>query len=325
MSNVTAYFRELNRSMGVGWNRFWFTPTAARTLGAIRIAAGLLAFYAVATYGPDLERFFASDGMLPMSLVGSLYRPEGQVLGQHSLLDYLPDGLLRPTYYASLAVTGLFTLGIGGRMAAVAAAVLTLSFFARAPLVIGEFEAILSFILVYLCVGRSCDAYSVAALLRRRAPAFSLPPPASPLNTIALRLLQIHVVAVHLMMGYAQLAAPESAWWSGEGMWLAAGRPGMPLVDVSGLEEHPRVVAAWSHAITLYLLAAPVLLWNRRARPLVLSWGAAVWLSVGLATGWMPLALAMLAATASFWEPEPLGQWAASPLAGVRPASAVGR
>jgi hypothetical protein len=312
MTSVTEYFQELNSAIGAGWNRFWFTPASARTLGAIRIVAGLLALYAVATYGPDLERFFGSDGMLPMSLVESLYRPEGQLLGQRSLLDFLPDGLLRPMYFASLAVISIYTMGIGGRALAIAAAVVTISFFARAPLLIGEFEAILSFLLVYLCIGRSTDALSVRGLLTRKTEAPASPhlsastlspaalPQASPLNTMALRLIQIHIVIVHLMMGLAQLSAPESAWWSGEGIWLAAGRAGMPYIDLSGLEEHPRVIAAWSHAITLYLLAAPVLLWVPLARPLMLAAGIAVWGSVALATGWAPFSLAILAGLGAF-------------------------
>ena len=91
MRSITQYFNDLNVAVGAAWNRFWFTPTRATTLGAVRVGAGLLALFAVATYAPDLERWFASDGMLPMSLIRDLYRPEGQLLGQRSVLDALPD------------------------------------------------------------------------------------------------------------------------------------------------------------------------------------------------------------------------------------------
>jgi hypothetical protein len=108
------------------------------------------------------------------------------------------------------------------------------------------------------------------------------------------------------MMGWAQLAAPEAAWWSGEGVWLAAGRPNMPLIDLSGLQDHPRIVAAWSHAITLYLLAMPALIWNRWARPVFVIAGGLVWLSFAVASGWVPFCAAMLTATAAFVEPHEL-------------------
>src|SRR5687767_344873 len=140
MPSLTRYFNDLGTTIGAAWNRFWFTPSPATTLGFLRIATGVLALFAVATYLPDLERWFAEDGMLPMSLIRDLYRPEGQILGQRSLFDYLPDAALVPAYWTSLAIIALYTLGVGGRVVAIAATVATISFFTRAPLVIGEFE-----------------------------------------------------------------------------------------------------------------------------------------------------------------------------------------
>jgi hypothetical protein len=295
MQPIVRYFNDLSVTIGAAWNRFWFTPMRATTLGLLRIATGLLALFAVATYLPDLERWFGKDGMLPMSLIRDLYRPEGQILGQRSVFDALPPEWITPAYWVSLAVIALYTLGVGGRWTAAAATVATISFFTRGPLVIGEFEQILALLMIYLCIGRASDAFSLAALWRRKdSAATTLQPtayslqPLSPLNTISLRLIQVHIALIHLMMGYAQLAAPESAWWSGEGIWLAAGRPGMPLVDLSGLQDNFRLIAAWSHAMTIYLLAMPIFIWNRWARPLILALGAFVWLSFMLASGWIP-------------------------------------
>jgi hypothetical protein len=308
MHSPTRYFNELSSAIGAAWNRFWFTPSPATTLGALRIATGLLALFAVATYLPDLERWFTSDGMLPMTLIGDLYRPEGQILGQRSLFDYLPDDWLQPAYWTSLGLIALYTVGVGGRAICIAATVVTISFFTRAPLVIGEFEHVLAMLMIYLCIGRACDAFSLSSLWQKKdaAPTPLQPPAASlptPLNTVSLHLIQIHIALIHLMTGWAQLSAPEAAWWSGEGIWLAAGRPGMPLVDLSGLEDNFRLLAAWSHAITFYLLAFPVLVWKRIACPLVLVLGVFVWSSFALASGWVPFCLAMLTGLAAFIEP----------------------
>jgi hypothetical protein len=294
MELVRNYIAELSATVGAWWNRFWFTPRRAGVLGLIRVLTGLLAFYTVATYGPDLDRWFGADGMLPVEVVRGLYD------SHWSALDYLPPNMLWPFYWASLAGIALMTLGVGGRVVAALATAATLSFFSRAPLVTGEFEPILALLMVYLCIGRASDEFSFPALLRRRsAPtACSLQPTAS--TTIAVRLIQIHIAVVHLMMGWAQLAAPESVWWSGEGIWLAATRPGMALVDLSILKEHPRVVAAWSHLITLYLLATPVLVWSRLARPLMLVLGVLVWISLAVASGWVMFCLAMLVGLLAF-------------------------
>jgi hypothetical protein len=309
---VRGYFTELGGTAGAAWNRFWFTSRDARWLGILRVLVGLMAFYTIATYGPDLDRWFGAGGMLPLGMVrGRIVNDEwvpGFYDAHWSLLDVIPPRLLWPAFWASLAAIGLFTLGIGGRIAAVAATVATLSFFSRAPMVTGEFEPILALLMVYLCVGRASDEYSVPVYLARRARgrAGSLPQasniqhPASPLNTTALRLLQIHIAIVHLMMACAMLAAPEGSWWTGEGIYLAAMRPGMALVDFTFLKEHPRIVAAWSHAITLYLLTFPVLVWPSLSRPIVLAIGALIWLSIALATGWLMFSLAMLLGLLAF-------------------------
>src|SRR5262245_2513405 len=134
MPAVTSYVAALNASFGQGWNRFWFTATRARALGILRIATGALAFYAVATYAYDLERWFGEGGMLPVKIVREMY-------DQWSFLDYVPSYALWPAYYASLALIGLFTLGIGGRPVAILATLATLSFFSRATLITGEFES----------------------------------------------------------------------------------------------------------------------------------------------------------------------------------------
>jgi hypothetical protein len=305
---ITRYFRTLNATIGNGWNRFWFTPTSATTLGALRIAAGLLALYAVATYAFDLERWFGAGGMFPMSLIGNFYRVSFPYLGQRSLLDVVPPSLLWPAYWLSLAVLVLYTLGIGGRAMAIAAAAVTISFFARAPLVTGQFEVILSMLLIYLCIGRCADALSLRSLWRKREiapsnPQSAIPNPQSASNTISLRLIQVHIVLVHLMIGWAQLGVPDNVWWSGEGVWLAAARPGMSYLDTSALINSPRLVAAWSHAMTLYLLTMPALIWIRLARPLVLAAGAVIWLAFALASGWLPFCVAMLTGLAAFIEP----------------------
>ena len=311
MHAVANYLTELNAAIGAAWNRFWFTPSSARLPAILRIATGLLALYSIATYGADLNIWFGEEGMLPQALMNELYRRPDQWLSLRSLLDYLPDSAIWPFYWASLAVIALFTVGIGGRITAIASTVAVISFFARAPVLTGEFESVLVMLLVYLCIARTSDALSISRLLKKHAatpttapspiPHSAFPISHSPFNTISIRLIQLHIALIHLMMGYAQLAAPENAWWSGEGVWLAAARPGMSLVDLSSLADHPRLVAAWSHAITIYLLAFPVLVWKPLARPLLLAIGGLVWLCFAIASGWIMFCLAMLTGIAAFF------------------------
>jgi hypothetical protein len=266
-------------------------------LGVIRVLTGLLALYAIAAYGPDLDRWFGPGGMLPVTMVRGLYD------SHWSALDYLPPNMLWPAFWATLAAIALLTLGIGGRVVACWPPRPRSASSRGRRCSFGEFEPILALLMVYLCVGRAVDSSRFPLADRQRASNLA-PRPAllAPSNTIAIRLIQIHIAIVHLMMGWAQLAAPEGAWWSGEGIWLAATRPGMALIDLSILKEHPRIVAAWSHLITLYLLAMPMLVWSRLARPLVLAIGVLAWISLAVASGWLMFCLAMLIGLLAFVE-----------------------
>ena len=46
------------------WNRFWFAPTSARPLGALRIAFGGLALLNLAILATDLDTWFTDLGRL---------------------------------------------------------------------------------------------------------------------------------------------------------------------------------------------------------------------------------------------------------------------
>jgi hypothetical protein len=292
MSDHASYAERVSVAVGEGWNRFWFAPRDPRPLAVVRIAAACLALYAVATYWPDLDRLFGPRGMTPTAMVRELYE------GQRSLLDYVPAAGLTAFWAATLALLACLAAGLGGRTVAIAAAATTISFFSRCPMVTGEFEAVLAMLLVYLCVGDSGAAWGVRTLKEG-----SLQTAASPLNTVSLRLIQIHVALIHLMIGWAQLAVAEGPWWSGEGVWLAASRPGMSLVNLEWLVDRPRLVALWSHAMLAYLLAMPIFVWRPLARPAVLVVGAVVWLAWAVASGWTMFSLSMLVGLAAFWFP----------------------
>lgn len=285
------YFSVLTAAIAESWNRFWYTPAGPAPLGAMRVLVGAISLYSIASYGPDLQAFMTPEGMLPKELMGDLYP------AKWSLLNYVPAEQIELVHWASLLCLALLTIGVGGRAIVVLSTLLVLSYFNRAPVVTGEFEPILAFLLVYLCVGNACDAYSVRAWRRRTE---STRPQPTAANAIALRLLQVHLALVHVMMGLAQLAADDAVWWSGEGLWLAAARPEMALVNLQWMAENHRLAAAWAHAIVLFFLAFPVLVWAPLLRPIALAAGIVIWLSVAVATGWLLFSACMLAGLVAY-------------------------
>ncbi|MGH7139644.1 MAG: hypothetical protein ACREHD_28220, partial [Pirellulales bacterium] len=148
-STPGQYFQTLGGEWTRGWNRFWFTPSDPLVLGVMRIAVGAIALYLVATYTPDLDRYFGQNGLLPVSVLASLEEPTRDDLQlvppqvreavprqyRFSYLDRIHESAgLTAAHLAGLAVLTLFTLGIFTRVTAVASLIVFLSYLHRGPM-----------------------------------------------------------------------------------------------------------------------------------------------------------------------------------------------
>jgi hypothetical protein len=296
MKGSAAEYRErLGTSFSDGWTRFWFAPGSAWTLGVVRTTTAVAVALALAAYWPDVERWFAPQGMIPRDFIRDLYP------SQWSPLDRLSPGAVRVVLVIAVAASALWALGLGGRGMAVATWIFAASFFHRTPLTNGPFEAVALPLLAYLCIGRAAEGWAPASRLFGGGGGGA--PPLAASNTIAVRLIQIHVALIHAMMAVAQLSAEGNVWLSGEGMWLAASQAEIAWLDFSWLASRPRLAAAWSHAITLYLIALPLFAWRRLLAPVMVAAAAVAWLSIAAATGQGLFALATWGATWAFLGP----------------------
>jgi hypothetical protein len=310
------YFQTLAGEFGRGWNRFWFAPSDPLTLGLLRIASGLMAFYLVASYSPDLERYFGSNGLVPLEMVRGLEAQtrdgDRQVLpGQvreampreyrFSYLDYFhTPGGLRTVHACGLLTLALFTCGLFTRLTGIASLVVVLSYLHRGPMLTSQVEPILAFVLFYLCLGPAGAACSLDRRWAARreglpVPASSL---ASPWATVSLRLIQVHLTVVYLMMAVGKLGG--NIWWSGLAMWFLIARSEQRMVDLTALSSLPLLVHAGSYAVMFWQAAFPILIWNRLARPLLLGINALMWALLAPVIGNIPLAVMMVVASLAF-------------------------
>ncbi|HEY1601113.1 MAG TPA: hypothetical protein VGG64_16035 [Pirellulales bacterium] len=295
---VNDYFRELTERFAQAWNRFWFTPSDALTLSVMRILAGLIALYTIATYTPDLELLFGADGLLAADSVRGL---RGDYYGFSYLNVLDTPSRLWAGHLAGLAVLALFTLGLFTRVTSILSLVVVLSYFHRSYVVTSEMEPVLTFVLFYLCLAPAGAYLSLDRMLARRktrsGEASPLPSPSWP-TTVATRLIQIHLTIVYLMMLLAQLN--ENTWWDGTAMWWLAGRRDSALTDLTWMYAHPWLVNLWTHSFVLFEGAFIVLAWNRWAAPLMVSLGVLVWAPMAVVTGLVPLAVMMVVAGLAF-------------------------
>jgi len=313
-SAVVEYFRTLCDRFGQGWNRFWFTPSDPHALSALRIVAGLMAWYVLLTYSFDLERFFGPGGMLPLDLVAQLNELEAGARGavRWSYLDYIHDvGTLWAMHVAGLVVVGLFAVGFLTRITSVLSFVVFLSYLHRAPVVTSHVEPILVFLLLYLCLGPAGACFSVDRWLadrRRRARPVSIGDeslsPRSGWATVAVRLIQVHLVFVYLSMGLGKVLG--DVWWNGSAVWWLAARPESRLVDLTWLHSYPLLFNVWTLAVVVFELGFVVFVWNSLARPLVLGIGVLLWASLAVVTGSVAWCVLMCLANVVFVSPESL-------------------
>jgi hypothetical protein len=295
--SVTSHAQECCEGFGAAWNRFWFTPRSPRPLALVRCLAGAIALYTIATYTPDLQRFFGPGGVAPLETVREIQTNTDRAT-RFSVLDYVETpSALWTVHGVSLLVLTTFILGLFSRLMAVASLVVVLSYFHRGPMLTAFLEPVLAFTLFYLCLGPSGAVYSLDQWRKsRQANAPPLQPSVS--AAVATRLLQVHLAILYAMMALGKLTA--DVWWDGTGVWWLIARPESRLIDLTGLHASPYVVNLWTHSIVLFEVLFPLLIWNRTARPLLLAWSGVHWGLLALVCGQPTFALLVAALGVAF-------------------------
>jgi hypothetical protein len=190
----------------------------------------------------------------------------------------------------SASVTALFAatvvafvclmVGLGSRLAAVAAAVLWASLLHRGPMLAGPADDCLAVLLWCLAVGPSGGDLSLDRLLAARAGREL--PATTPWASLALGLLRVHASAITLAAVLAQLKG--DAWWNGTAAWWLASRAGaVDLREVYLGSEY--LMNLVSHAIVAFEILFAVGIWFAPTRQTVAAVGLVAWPLIGLLAG----------------------------------------
>ena len=122
-----------DRGLGAAWLRFWFEPANPRPLALVRILTGILGLLLLWSYASDLQAWFGPDGMVPEQ-VAAAWRPRWGV----SLYDLATtSAALQGIFSVTVAAFVALLLGLGTRLATVAAAILWASLLHRGPMLAG--------------------------------------------------------------------------------------------------------------------------------------------------------------------------------------------
>ena len=315
LSDVRSYLAELGTAARVGWNSFFFSAADPTALGVIRVATGLLAFWSLLVFGLDLHDYFGSAGWAEPSAIRMAQRPLAW-----SFWFLVPDAWLGVAWLACLGILALFTFGLFSRTTALLSWVIVVSTVRRVPIALYGFDQVISPLALYLAVtGASGQAVSLDRFLRRwrqarlaaaaaprsagpgprvAADEPAVPPPTVSAN-LALRLIQLHLVAIYAMAGLGKLQGPS--WWTGQALWgtLTAGE--FVVLDFTPMADWPWLVNALTHASLALELLYPVLIWVRILRPMVLVLMLTLHLGIAvMSPGLAEFSMAMMAANLAF-------------------------
>lgn len=297
---MSGYFQEVTESVGRGWNRFWYAPSDPLPCAVLRIVVGLLVIGHLLMLMPGLDRWHSSAGLLSPQVVTAAIAADGGRAAWHpSYFAHLGPLESRVAHGLAIAAAAAFAAGLFSRVMGLITLAALLSCFHRLPLVAGQAEPVLIFLVAYLCIGPAGARLSVSRwLARRQSPLEEAPVRPSYWATLSLRMIQVHLAAFVAMMGLTKLNG--DAWWQGEAIWnLLAQTHSRPL-DLAWMRNYELLVNFWTHAVVFFELAFPVLIWHRLARPILLVLGTLLWLSIIAATGLLLFGMTMIAATLAF-------------------------
>ncbi len=283
------------------WNDFWFRPRSPATLGVIRILTGLIAFYSHAVWTLEFNGFIGGK-LLPESYRTNLYQNSLEAAWAWSHFDWLPERMWMPVHVFGLLVIACFIVGWKTRICAWLTAALVISYANRATGALFGLDQILALLTLYLAVSRCGEAFSVDRWLKVGKSSTPRPPQFSVFNTIATRLIQIHLCVVYLFAGLGKCQG--DTWWNGEALWGALASYEYQTVDMTFMADHMPLVAV----ITLVTLAWEVgyaaLIWPKLTRPVMLAFAIPMHLGIGLCMGMMTFGLVMLVANIAFVSPD---------------------
>jgi hypothetical protein len=259
------------RGAGTAWYRFWFAPEPTSTLAIFRIVFGALVFFWTLALVPDLDAFFARNGVDPTDTTNLAN-------GWWGFLQVFDSHVAVVAVCAVLMLAALcLMVGFHARLASVVVFVGVLSFEQRAPSVFNSGDGLLRTLAFFLMFAPSGASLSVDRW--RHAPdAFWAFPARSPW---ALRLIQIQVSVMYLASVWEKLQGSD--WRNGTAVSYALGLRDFQRFSPPGTLVHSLLVSSVMSYTTLATeLMVGVLVWNRAARPLVLALGVCLHVSIAL-------------------------------------------
>ena len=283
----------------LGWDQFWFTPTAPQTFALIRILTGVMLFYTHLVWTVDLEAFLGPHSWISTDTSRFLQR-------DHYTWSYLwyirSPALLWTTHLVGLVIFGMLTVGMYSRITSILSWCIAISYCHRLEGALFGLDQLNVMLAMYLMIGPSGACYSIDRWrsTRRKTAKVSLPKSAISTN-IATRCIQLHLCAIYLFGGIGKMRGAD--WWNGSASWFALANPEYQSIDMTWLASHHLILSAMTHTTVFWETFYCLLIWPRLTRPLVLLMAILVHGGIALCMGMITFGCVMLIANLAFISP----------------------
>ncbi|MCE9556534.1 MAG: HTTM domain-containing protein [Planctomycetes bacterium] len=293
------------RSVGQGWNDFWFAATDPALLSLMRILTGLMLFYTHLVWSFDLSAFFGPKAWITLPVLKKIRDFEHGSAGINFVWSHFnlieSVWLIWVVHILALIILLMFTLGLFSRTTAVLAWLITVSYLNRISLAEFGLDRINVMLAMYVMLGPCGARYSLDSWLRRRRGGGADEVAESSFATLAVRLIQIHMCVIYFFAGSRKLLG--GVWWDGTAMWQSVANLEYQSLDMTWMAAWPLLTAFLTNLTVFFELTYPALVWPRLTRPIVLMVAVLLHLGIVLAMGMPTFGLAMLIGNAAFLSP----------------------
>jgi hypothetical protein len=239
------------------WNRFWFGPVSARSLGIYRIVFGLLVLAHLGLILPDLDYWYTDVGILrgdEAMLVAAPLR--------YSPLHWIQDPFsVRCALGLVAAITVAFIVGWHTRIMGVLLYLGLLSFYHRNIATNCGPDMLMMITSFHMMLTPCGAAYSLdARRLRRRRGTLAEPI----IHPWAVRLLQIQLCLIYLAT--AAFKCHGATWLGGTAVHYVLFNHEVGLFDFEWLARYPLVISLMTYCALLIESSLCFLLWFRSSR-----------------------------------------------------------
>jgi len=279
------------RGIADAWRRFWFEPQSTSTLGVVRIAFGIVVLGWTVSLAPDLKTFFSSSGIVPT-------QPNARWWFD-PLKSFNSDTALYILYAVLLVGAICLLIGYWSRVASIIVFLGILTLERRNPYMFNSGDVLVRNIAFYLMLTPSGLALSLDRLRKARDHFWEYP--SRPLW--GLRLIQVQLSVTYAATVWAKVMG--TTWNNGTAVSFALRIGDLERFHTPGFITHNLFISNLMTLGTLALEASlAILVWNRKARPYVLTLGVLMHISIAISIMVGFFSMAILVAYLAFIPPD---------------------